>query len=67
VGRGDKKRRVAGRGTVVVFSSASVSGPGVEMFFSLFSTCAVGLAFVVIFLMIVVPFVFGFFDRREIP
>jgi hypothetical protein len=37
------------------------------MFFSLFSTCAVGLAIVVIFLTIVVPFVFGFFDRREIP
>jgi hypothetical protein len=37
------------------------------MFFSLFSTCAVGLAFVVIVLTIVIPFVVGFFERRQIP
>jgi hypothetical protein len=37
------------------------------MFFSLFSTCAVGLAFVVIVLTIVIPFVADFFDRRETP
>ncbi len=37
------------------------------MFLSLFSTCAVGLAVVVIVLTIVIPFVLGFFDRRENP
>jgi hypothetical protein len=54
--------------TVAVFSkSESVSGPGVEMFVSLFSTCAVGLVFIVIVLTIVIPFILGIFDRRELP
>jgi hypothetical protein len=37
------------------------------MFFSLFSCCALGLAIVVFVLTLVIPFVVGFFDRREIP
>ncbi len=52
---------------MAVCSLASVSDSGVEMFLSLFSTFAVGLAFVAILLTIVIPFVAGFFDRREIP
>jgi hypothetical protein len=37
------------------------------MFFSLLSTCAVGLVFIVIVLTIVIPFILGFFDRSEVP
>ena len=52
---------------VSVLMISSVPRPGVAMFLSLFSALAVGLVLIVAVLTVVLPFILGFFDRRDTP
>ncbi len=43
----------------------AVSNSGADMLLSVFTAIAVGLAFVVVILTVVIPFVLGYFDHRD--
>jgi hypothetical protein len=44
-----------------------LSNPGIAMFLSFLSALAVGLVLLVTLLTVVIPFVMGFFGRRDLP
>jgi hypothetical protein len=63
-------RRIGGmrQGRMIVFrSDLPVTDRGVTMLLSLFSAFAVGLALIVAIVTIAIPFILGFFDRRDLP